>query len=269
VIDCLMDVLLLKIVVDDRLIGIDLRAGCDGSENFLLQCVPLDVRNNFRPNLTAFTVKHPNNRGLVRKAVLILADTLRANGFAMRFPLALMPVLRVAANKGLIYFNRGIRATKRAIISVGFHRLAYPMKHEPSRLLRDADRPRNLIAGDAIPAISEHPDDHHPLIQSDRAILEDRPNLQAELLLAAIALPNAARLDKGVTLGTTARARNQTARPTIVERKLKGTVFIGEVNDGGLKSLRGVHESNVRSFIACVKYVIANRPCTFTPSNLQ
>ncbi len=148
---------------------------------------------------------------------------------------------------------------QRPVIGVTFHRLAYPMKHEPCRLLRDPNRSRNFVRRNSVLAVCEHPDNHHPLVKSDSRILKDRFNLEAELLFAAIAFPYPACLDESVPLRTTTRTSYCTVRPPIIQRVLKSAVTVREVDDRVLKSTRAFHEPNVRSFIACVKYVISHR----------
>ena len=52
-------------------------------------------------------------------------------------------------------------------------------------------------------------------------------------------------------------ARNYTIWPAKIERVLKAAVRITEVNNCGLKCLRRFHDSNVRRFALCVKYIIS------------
>jgi predicted RNA-binding Zn-ribbon protein involved in translation (DUF1610 family) len=137
------------------------------------------------------------------------------------------------------------------------HRLTNTMQHEPCRLLGDASATRNLVRRDAIFAVGNHPSDHHPLVEGQSGVLKDRPNLEAELLLASIAFPDAASLDECMFLRSAAGTRDQTVRPAIVDGIGESAVFIGEVNDGFLKCLRVFHDVNVRFYVACVKYVIA------------
>ena len=85
-------------------------------------------------------------------------------------------------------------------------------------------------------------------------ILEDRPHLQRELLLAALAEPDAASLDERVFLRSATRARNNAIRPAKIKGILKAAVGITEVNNRLLKSLRRFHDSNVRLF-SCVSSI--------------
>ena len=54
----------------------------------------------------------------------------------------------------------------------------------------------NLIAGDSVFAVADHPNCRHPLIKAHRGILENGPDFDSELLLAAIAEPQFPGLNK-------------------------------------------------------------------------
>ena len=138
------------------------------------------------------------------------------------------------------------------------HSLTDAVEHEPSGLLGNADVTSHLVAGYAISAIADHPDSHHPLIESKSGILENCSHLEAELLLAPIALPDAAGLDKSVTLRTAMGASYNTIREPQIERVLKSAVSIGEEDNRLLKCMRGLHIDKLPPFFACVKYIISD-----------
>ena len=94
-----------------------------------------------------------------------------------------MHVFSLAADKCLVHFD--IARERSFVILV--HDLADAMEHEPCRLLCDANCAMYLIAGDAVFAVGKHPHRAHPLIKADGRVLEDRSNLERELLLAALA----------------------------------------------------------------------------------
>src|SRR5207244_13299643 len=68
------------------------------------------------------------------------------------------------------------------------------LKHEPCRLLSDAESAMDFHAADAILAVAQHPISHHPFVESERGILKDRADLDGELLFASTAEPDAPRL---------------------------------------------------------------------------
>ena len=243
VIDRLVNVVLLKPGVSHGLIGVDPRTWLDGAHNFFLKSLALDVRHYFRPNLAALTVQHADDRSLVREAVLVLLYAWGPHRFVVLGPLALMPVLRIAANERLIHFDRAGTA-QRPLHRVRLHCLTRPVKHEPSGLLSDADGPCDLVAANAVLAVRQHPHDHHPLVEFDGGILKDRSDLEAELLVAAVAHPDPPGLDERVLFRPAARARHQSVRPPEVDRVGKGSIRVGKVNDGILQCFRHVHDSN-------------------------
>ena len=88
-------------------------------------------------------------------------------------------VLSFATDVGFVAFDGSGELGERSAT----HRMADPMKHEPRRLLRDAQRPRHFATADTILGVGDAPDRDEPLIQSERAFLEDRSDLGAKLLL--------------------------------------------------------------------------------------
>lgn len=127
----------------------------------------------------------------------------------------------------------------------------------PCTLLSNADVTGKLVARHPILAVGNHPNCHHPLIQTERGVLENCPHLEAELLLAAVALPNLPSLDKGVSLGGATGARDYAIGKSKIEGVLESTVGIGEEDDCLLKCMRGLHIENVPFFFTCVRYVIS------------
>jgi hypothetical protein len=107
-------------------------------------------------------------------------------------------------------------------------------------------------ATDAVLAISQHPESGHPLIHPERRIFEDRSNLNGELLVASTAEPNAPSLDEVVLIGIAARASDLSIGPAKANRVIKGSLRIGEVNDGFLQGAWRFHETNVRLLFVCV-----------------
>ena|SRR5271168_3103508 len=135
---------------------------------------------------------------------------------------------------------------------------AKPKKQaEPRRLLSNADVPGNLIAADAVLAGCYHPRGHHPFVESTRGVLHNCANLEAELPLAPIALPDAPFLHKRVGLRSAAWAKDYAIRPAKAKRILESAVGIAEVDDGLLECVRAIHnDSNVCSLFAGVRYVV-------------
>ena len=65
-------------------------------------------------------------------------------------------------------------------------------------LLGDVQSARHLCAADSVLAVNDHPESRHPLVHTERGILEDTPDLDAELLFASFAEPHQARAQKRI-----------------------------------------------------------------------
>ena len=126
--------------------------------------------------------------------------------------------------------------------------------------------PIYLTGTHAIFAVAEHPKGAHPLIQSDWRVFKDRSHLEAELLFAALAKPDAAGADERVILRAAAWARNNAVRPAKIERILKAAVRIAEVNNRFLKCLGRFHINIMRLFSLCVKYIVTKMNINFAPA---
>jgi hypothetical protein len=164
-------------------------------------------------------------------------------------------VLFLAADVRLVNLHRVFGVAAEFSLP-GLHHLPDAVQHEPSRLLSDPNCLGHLVGADPVLAIGQHPEGHHPLVETDRGILENRPNLEGELLLAGVAVPDSPGLDEGMVLPTAPGAGNDPIRPTQVQSVLESTVRVGEENYRLLQCLRAVHDLNVRLKCLCVNYII-------------
>ena len=121
------------------------------------------------------------------------------------------------------------------------HRKADPLEHEPCRLLGNLDVSRNLVATDAVLAVSKHPGCREPLIQWNRGVLIDRANLDGELTLRVMApaLP-CAPIGIEADLRSSAAGADYAVRPTPDSDVVDAIVRIREVDNCFLKALRFV-----------------------------
>ena len=69
------------------------------------------------------------------------------------------------------------------------------------------------MAGDTVLAVSNRPECSHPLIESDRGIFHHCADLDGELFLAGVAVPDTARLNERVLGLIAARAYYVTVEP--------------------------------------------------------
>src|ERR1700722_6035833 len=170
-------------------------------------------------------------------------------------PACAVHVLDLPADEGFVYFDLAAIPAHLQEQSLGFQGSAETVKHEPCRLLSDSQSAVNLHAGDAILAVAEHPKSGHPLIHAQRRILEDRSDLERELLIASTAEPDAASLDEVVLVGITARTHNLATGPTKLHGVVETPLRVREVRNGLLKCLWRVHKQFIRRLFACVTYI--------------
>jgi len=179
---------------------------------------------------------------------------------ASQFSLArLVHVTRFASDESFVYLYLAPSATKFRGVERVLHRKAQALKHEPCRFLGNAKRAMKLHAGDTVLAIAEHPESSHPLVEGERRVLKDRPNLERELFVTATAEPNPARFNEVILSRATAQTSYFAIWPAKFLGVFKATFRIGKVNDGLLQSLwrfhLGVRKTTVRQLFACVKYI--------------
>ena len=95
----------------------------------------------------------------------------------------------LAADEGFVRLDRvaSRAAAQRAERAVA-HRLADTVAQEPRALDRDAEHAVELVAADALLGSAQQMDGLEPLVQRDLALLEDRADLDGELLPASGAL---------------------------------------------------------------------------------
>jgi hypothetical protein len=89
----------------------------------------------------------------------------------------------LAAHVGLV----SLALARELVEAAGLHGEANPLQHEPRGLLGHADRAADLVGADAVLRVHQHPRDREPLVEADRRILEDGPDLHGELALALAA----------------------------------------------------------------------------------
>src|SRR5438309_6929795 len=112
------------------------------------------------------------------------------------------------------------------------------LKHEPSRLLSDAERASEFRRTDSILTVHKQPKCSHPFIKSKRRILKDGSDFERELLLASIAEPQAPRLDKRVLFRSATWTGDLAIGPTQHLAILELPLRIAKVNNRFLQVLR-------------------------------
>ena len=97
---------------------------------------------------------------------------------------------RLAADVGLVDLD----LAGDLVEAPGLHGEPDAVQHEPCRLLRDAERAAEFVGADPVLAVGDEPDGGEPLVEAERRVLEDRPDLDGVLLLAGLALPEPPRV---------------------------------------------------------------------------
>ena len=113
------------------------------------------------------------------------------------------------------------------------------MKHKPRGFLRDADFAHNFIGADAVLTVGNHPDSGKPLIEADRRVFKDGPNLDAEFLLRVLcmALPQPRIFEERNLVRSTMRT-GYAIRPAKLGHESEANVGVGEVADSLNKGRR-------------------------------
>ena len=116
----------------------------------------------------------------------------------------------------------------------------------------NADCLPEFVATDPVLAVGQHPKCRHPLVKTDRRVLEDRTYSDRELTFAGVAEPQFAGLalarlgvDKRVLSRIAMRALDYAIWPAIPFRVLKSKLGIGKVGYRFLQGFRsfkgGIH----------------------------
>jgi DNA-binding XRE family transcriptional regulator len=136
--------------------------------HFLLQRVALAVRDMLHANLAGFAI-HAHDQFLSRSAS---ADYLLCF-------LVLVHETSAAADHGFIGFDWAAPAEFRE--TPALHCKPDAVKHEPSGFLADLQVARDFPRTDPVLAVVNQPDGRQPFSRRQRRILEDGPDLNAEL----------------------------------------------------------------------------------------
>ena len=145
----------------------------------------------------------------------------------------------LAADVGLIDFNLSVHFAEEPVVRL--HGQPDTMEHEPSGFLGNAEIAGQFVGADPVLAVHQHPHGRQPQGQLDRGVLEDRTDLDGELLPAVPALPDPAGLEEVVLANASAlRAGLLTGGPAKVGDESQCNVLVCEVLDGFKQSLGSI-----------------------------
>ena len=148
-----------------------------------------------------------------------------------------------AANESFVYFDFAAGTAEfqeRAVL----HSESDAMEHEPCGLLSDAESAAHFIRANAVLAIRNHPNGDKPLVQTNRRILKDGPDLDRELpmMVDGLALPLVLILEEDHVFPATSGAGYNAIRPAQLDHEVEAVVRVGEVNHSLLESLWSFHD---------------------------
>lgn len=127
---------------------------------------------------------------------------------------------------------------------------AYPMRHEPRAFLSNAKRAMNFIRRNPVLCSRDEPYRDNPLVQWNWAFLEDRSDLNRELLSTIFTVP-AAILRKVVgRFRLVAIRAHRSIRPAEHRNELDAIVFVGEIQDRLLKCSGEVRFAHAKNYTA-------------------
>jgi|ERR1700687_1132377 len=201
-----------------------------------LQRVFFAIRNDHSADFAA-TFQNAEDRSLVFSASLSNPATMFLAVHVSRSP----------ADESFIYFNFATVAAdfeNRAVL----HCKPNTVKHEPRRLLGDAKSAANFIRTDSVLAIRNHPNSDKPLVERERRILKDSPDLGRELPLGmdTLALPLALILEEYNVITSAGGADHDAIRPADFHHKVEAVVGVRKVDDGLLEGFRFFHVSHLK-----------------------
>jgi hypothetical protein len=131
------------------------------------------------------------------------------------------------------------------------------VKHEPCGFLSDTDCTVNLVRGNAILTVGNHPRCSEPFVESDGTVLKYGSNLDAELLFGVfgLAFPDAASWNEFNVLTATGWT-GDTIGPTLRHKMVQAVVGIDVKDDCFLQGLRLFHsKTRVPEKGYCVTYI--------------
>ena len=207
-IDNLVDVVAAEPAVGPERVRVDRRTGLDHLPNTRLKRPASDVRHDLCSDGAA-PLDHAEDGTLVDTAGS--RDLLSAD--------VCVHVPRLTADEGLVHLD----CTGELLEGPGLHGEPNAVEHEPRGLLSHAERAAEFVRGDAVLGVGDEPNGGEPLVEAERGVLEDRPDLDGDLLLTALALPDSAGSQVGV-LGPLAAGADGAVGPAELGDELRSYV---------------------------------------------
>ena len=181
--------------------------------------------NDLRLDATS-PLQHAEHDGLVARAATMNLATLHV----------WMHVASLTTDERLIDLN----LTGQLVETSGVEHQSESVTHEPRSLLGNTDGAGQLVTGDTVLTVDEHPESGHPLLNRYRAVFHDGPDLQAKLrpLVLFLALPAPDRFHVVDAIRSTMRTPDDSIRPAKLDQKVVAILVISEVSDSFEECLR-------------------------------
>jgi hypothetical protein len=224
-------------IVSDGAVRVNLRPIANILENLILQSLAPNVGKYLAANLPQIAVKDTLHSSLAE--INIAAPFLAANLLQLQLAV-FVHVLGESADVGFVGFYLAA-STSELETGLVSHSFADSVKHEPRRVLADAQSPAKFVATDTVLAVRQHPESDHPFIKSKWGIFHDGADFDGELLFADVAEPNPSSLNEGMFGLSASWASNFSANPTKRNGSFKSPLWIAEVGDCTLQSLEAFH----------------------------
>jgi len=242
-----------KRVVRQCRVGIDMRVSLDVADDVASEVFGISGGNDECPDVST-PFDDPLDGSLID----------RSPALDLLLSLFGVHVFRTSANKCFVRFDFASHLPK----VIGFHRQANPMQHEPSGLLSDAQCPAKLVGTDSVLAVCDRPDGHEPLVETERAILEDCPDLVRELALASprIALQLRSTFDRCNRLATAFRTDDLAIWPLQITHTFVAACWIGKVSNGIDQSFWKVRHSSPPKNLDTSRHIHRASVCRSIPS---
>lgn len=182
VVNYLMLVMAIHAVVGAQLIGVQRSAALNVFADGAMDVPFAAMSDRLSTNLAGFAFQESEHDGLTENPTTV----------NLLFPLVGVHIAGGATDEGFIGFHRACHFVDAALVL----RVSNAVEHEPCRLLSDLQRSGDFVRGNTVLAVRQHPHRAEPFVQANGAILEDRTDLDRELLPATKARPHQPRLEK-------------------------------------------------------------------------
>lgn len=223
VVNRFMNIVRVQAIIGAKRVGVNVRSGFNVLANLAL------YRGAFR----IFDMLHADLAAALKQA----HDNLLAAPSASAGKLGALHGVHLTDTTTDVSFVR-FHVARKLVHAVVLNGQPDAVKHEPSGFLGDTQGAGQFARAYPVFGVHNHPEGREPFVQSKGAILENRTNLDGELLGALFALPNTAGAQKRCFGGLAARAFGFAIRPADRRYEVQGGVGIGEVLDGVGQRLR-------------------------------